>query len=109
VAQLLSMPVEEAIHHPLSSCRPLAEAVRGYSRFSGKPLTPDGYYMGHGTFILSALLGLTFCFGKPSGISAFILWPVFLFFGSRIQVMLVSAPSRGSTYRRVPINRSQLS
>jgi len=44
--------------------RPLADAVRGYSRFSG--------------------------------ISAFILWPVFLFFGSRIQVpaFLNAAPLR---------------
>ena len=42
---------------PPPTCRPLAEAVRGYSRFSGKTLTPDGDM---GPSIVSALLALTF-------------------------------------------------
>ena len=53
----LSVPVEEA-HQPPSACRPLAEAVRGYSRFTGKPLTPDSDVTWH--VIMSPLLALTF-------------------------------------------------
>lgn len=46
---------------PPSACRPLAEAVRGYSRFTGKPLTPDSD-MARSS--MSALLALTFNLGN---------------------------------------------